>query len=311
MIRCVVANPSIDHLFVTERLVRGGVHRPSLSLNVAGGKGLNVARVLTSLGGAAEVRAILAGHAGRWVRDQLTQSGMPGRYVWVAGETRSCMAVATAEDDGRLTEFNEPGPPIPPAAWSRFVQACVEGGGSGSWLLLSGSLPPGAPADGYRTLTERARQAGWSVALDSHGSALATALEASPTLVKLNLAEAGALLPGAPPDPVRLAHALQAGSGGAVVAITLGTDGALLLLPDGRAWRARVEGVGPYPVGSGDAFLGGLVLGHARGAAWPDALRLAVGAGAANAMEPGAGRLDPALARRLAGGATIEAIAEP
>lgn len=308
MIRCVAANPSIDRLFVTERLIRGSVHRPSQTTSVAGGKGLNVARALVSLGERANVSAVLAGHAGRWIRDQLTLAGVPGRYVWVAGETRSCMALATGEDDGRLTEFNESGPLISPDEWSRFVRVSVGNATPGSWLLLSGSLPPGAPSDGYRTLTERARAAGWLVAVDSHGSALEAALEASPTLVKLNVSEARELVTGPETEVGQLAQALQARSGGAIVAITLGTDGAMILLSDGRAWRGRVEGMGRYPVGSGDAFLAGLVLAHARRRGWPDALRLAIGAGAANAEEPGAGRLDGRLARQLAADATIEAV---
>lgn len=306
MIRCIAPNPSVDHLFVTDRLVRGGIHRPRLVMSVAGGKGVNVARALVSMGGEAETRAVLAGHAGRWIRDELRQAGVAGRYVWVRGETRMCLALATDEDEGRLTEFNEPGPAVSLDEWSRFVRISVDGGRPGSWLTLSGSLPPGAPIDGCRTLVERGRAAGWLVAVDTHGPALAAALGASPTLVKVNASEARALLNVPGPDVAILARAVQARSGGAIVAITLGTDGALILLPDGRVWRGQVAGVGRYPVGSGDAFLAALILDSARGRSWPDALRLALGAGAANAEEPGAGRLEASRARELAGMAAIE-----
>lgn len=308
MIRCVAPNASIDRVFVTERLVQGTIHRPSLAVTVAGGKGLNVARSLACLGQPASVAAVLAGHAGRWIRDELARIGVPGRYVWVGGETRTCLSVVTDDDHGRATEFNERGPDVSPAAWARFVRMSVADAEPGSWLALSGSLPPGAPTDGYRVLAGRAQRRGWLVALDSHGSALAAAMDASPALLKINLAEARELVDGPRLEVEDVGHAIHVRLPEAVVAITLGTEGALIVLPDGRAWRGRVDAVGRYPVGSGDAFLGGLLAGHAAGRSWPDAFRVALGAAAANAEEPGAGRLDGHRAEQLAAESTITTV---
>jgi fructose-1-phosphate kinase PfkB-like protein len=70
--------------------------------------------------------------------------------------------------------------------------------------------------------------------------------------------------------------------------------------PDGRALAGSADAEGRYPVGSGDAFLAGLVVALDGGAGWGDALRAAIGAGAANAEQPGAGRLDPERARVIA-----------
>jgi fructose-1-phosphate kinase PfkB-like protein len=74
----------------------------------------------------------------------------------------------------------------------------------------------------------------------------------------------------------------------------------MLATPEGSRYEGVLYVRGRYPVGSGDAFLAGLVTALDDGASWEDALRLALGAGAANAEMPGAARLDPARARTLA-----------
>jgi len=108
-------------------------------------------------------------------------------------------------------------------------------------------------------------------------------------------------------DAIGAADDLVASSRGAAVAITRGRSGCVLVA-GGVRLRGVVDATGPYPVGSGDSFLAGLVVGRERGSDWTDALRLAVGAAAANAEVPGAGRLSPERAAELAGLAKISAI---
>ena len=109
MILCVAANPSIDRLFTVERLVPGSIHRPAEFAQVPGGKGLNVARAATALGGDVIAAALLGGHAGRWIAEQLEAEGVPLRAAWADAETRSSLSVAGAIEG--LTEFYEHGHP--------------------------------------------------------------------------------------------------------------------------------------------------------------------------------------------------------
>jgi 1-phosphofructokinase family hexose kinase len=289
VILCVAANPSIDRLFAVDRVAPGAIHRPSEFVQVAGGKGLNVARAAAALGGDVRAAALLGGHAGRWIAEQLASEGVELHAAWAGAETRSSLSVAGAREG--LTEFYEHGFPVSADEWAAF--AAMVGGlaAESSWMTLSGSLPPGAPGDGYVGLIPRAR-----TALDSR----AGGIDAGPAVVKLNEAEAGAGAEGALPA----ARALHERSGGAAI-VTRGRKGAVLVTPDGEAMAGRVDADGAYPVGSGDAFLAGLVVALDRGAGWPDALRAALGAGAANAAVPGAGRLDRAEAERLAEQARI------
>lgn len=312
MIVCVAGNPSIDKLFVVDAVLPGAIHRPLELVQVPGGKGLNVARVAVALG--ADVRAvgILGGHAGRWMAEALQAEGIRGSFAWMPGETRSSLSVADRETDG-LTEFYEAGPHVPDQAWQEMedvVAALLPGA---TWVTMSGSLAPGVPLLGYARLVGMARRTGARAALDAHGPALELGVGAGPDIVKVNASEASDLLDApveAEADAIAAARTIRerAGAGDQAALVTRGGDGAVLVAPDGTVWTGSLYLRGPYPVGSGDAFLAGLVVARERGEDWPDALRLALGAGTANAEMPGAGRLDGARATALADRATVRRI---
>ena len=308
MIVCVASSPSVDKLFEVERVEVGAIHRPLAFTQVPGGKGLNVARAAHLLG--AEVRAtgILAGHTGRWLEEALAAEGVPGVFAWAGGETRASLSVADRTDRG-LTEFYERGTDIGHDGWDRLEAVVVELLPGAAWVTLSGNLPVGAPDDGYARLIEGARSTGVRVALDARDEALAQGVAARPDVVKVNAEEATGLLgrevatmedAGAAAREIRSRLEPE---GAAIV--TRGADGAMIATPDGSVLLGRLYARGPYPVGSGDAFLAGLVVGLERGGGWGTATCLALGAAAANAERPGAGRLDAVRAEQLAAGAEV------
>ena len=97
------------------------------------------------------VVTILAGHAGRWLEHELEREGIPVESIWVDGESRSSLSVADRSGGG-LTEFYEHGVAITADAWRRFAARTSTLSRTAAWVTISGSLPPGAPADGYRGL---------------------------------------------------------------------------------------------------------------------------------------------------------------
>jgi 1-phosphofructokinase family hexose kinase len=305
----VVANPSIDRLLEVEAIWAGTVHRPDQVVAVAGGKGLNAARAAHALGGSVVAVTILGGHAGAWIVGQLEGLGLAMRAVVVDGETRTCVTVRDRET-GQLTEFYEPGIAVPEGTFDeleRAVEAELDGG-EVRVLAMSGSLPPGAPDDGYARLVRLGDRAGAVTIVDTHGGPLQAALAARPTVVKVNAREASEVTGVAAADAdgaVDAAERLRR-AGAASVVVTLGRDGALGVEPGG-SWRLRSSSApGRYPVGSGDAFLGGMSVALARGASLVDAAVLGMAAGAANAMVPGAGLLDADTARALT--STVEVV---
>ncbi|MBA2365510.1 MAG: hypothetical protein H0V77_03545 [Actinobacteria bacterium] len=304
MIVCLAANPSIDRLFEVDRVVRGETHRPTKFVQVAGGKGLNAARAAATLGADVRVVAILGGHAGRWIAQELDSEKVPYRALWIDVETRSSLSVAD-RSSGVMTEFYERGEAIPESLWPELMAALADDLSGAGRLTISGSLPPGPPLDGYKRIVEVAHDMDVPVALDAAGDYLAQALEAHPDVVKINAAEAAALL------DVRLAEAhsadaaselrSRAGGDGHAAIITLGDQGIVAAAPDGSEWKGSIDTKGKYPVGSGDAFLGGLALALDRALPWPEALAVAIGAAAANAERAGAGTLDADRAYELSG----------
>lgn len=312
MIVCLAANPSIDKLFEIERLVKGDIHRPLGFVQTAGGKGLNVARAAHALGADVVAVALLRGHAGRWLQDQLAAEGVEGAFVWAHGESRSSLSVADRET-GSLTEFYERGSVVPDAAWTELMQVTSERWSPGGWLTISGSLPRGAPDDGYHDLVAEARRAGVHVAVDAEGERLRLALDAQPDVVKVNQAEARELL-GVP--TARREEALSAaaklrdlaGGDGHAGVVTRGAEGVVIAAPDGTLFEGMLYVRGRYPVGSGDAFLAGLVTGLDGGEGWDESLCMALGAATANAELAGAGKLEPARAANLAEQAEVRIV---
>ncbi len=317
MILFVAGHPSVDRLYEVELVEPGRIHRPSLVCVVPGGKGLNAARAARRLGGSPHLLAVLAGHAGRWIADALAAEGVDGTFVWIEGETRTSVSVASSSDPGGLvTGFYEDSPPIAADAWAELEAAAEEAMDGAEMVCLSGGLIAGAPIDGYRRLAELAHRRGLPVAIDSHGPQLLEALEAGPELVKLNAEEAAEALGVRVPESDELRWAAGAAgeihgrvAGNRITVVTCGTSGMAFVDGGGEALGGRIEEVSRYPVGSGDAVLASLALGMTRATRAREMLALALAAGAANAEVPGPGILDPDRVRTLAARASIAPIA--
>ena len=308
----VSLSPSIDVTYVVDSFEIGEIHRTEQVHRVPGGKGFNVARAAHALGADVVATGVLGGDTGAWMVQALARTGMRIRPVPGNQPTRTCVAVADAAT-GTLTEVYEPAPRIEPRAWGTLVATVGElSREHASWVSLSGSLPPGPVPQALADLVRVAQDGGAKVAVDSHSTALAAAVGAGPDLIKVNVREAASVLygpdhplephggrvgskdPAGLLDPLVLAQGLLARSPRTDLAIvTAGAEGAVALTRAGRVLRAQLDVVGPYPVGSGDSFLGGLLWALT---GRPDdldaALTLATAAGAANALMPGAGRLD-------------------
>ncbi|WP_239147118.1 1-phosphofructokinase family hexose kinase, partial [Paractinoplanes tereljensis] len=192
MIVTVTLNPALDLTYAVDALVPHGTHRVSTVAERPGGKGLNVARVLHSLGEPVLATGLLGGTTGGRVAALLRTEGVASSFVDIAGETRRTVAVVDGAD---ATGFWEPGPAITEAEWSRFADHFRSLLREASVITLSGSLPPGLPASAYATLIAYAREAGVPALLDTSGPALRHGLLATPALAKPNADELASLRP--------------------------------------------------------------------------------------------------------------------
>lgn len=290
---CVTANPAVDRVGVVPALKPGAVHRPQPVRVSAGGKGVNVARVVVQLGGEAVASVLLAGHSGRWMAQAMQQDGIACLAAWTDGETRNCLSILD-EATGGLTEFYEPGIEVSRSAWESFETQTIDAMRLAGAVTLSGSLPHGAPESAYADLVAVANQAQIPCLVDTTGAALSRTLGERPAMVKLNAAEAGAWAGWSVSSPETAFAAADklVGAGARAALVTLGRAGAVLVMGDEGYLGRGLEVSTRASVGSGDAMLAGLALTVARGGNWVEAFSWGLAAGAANAEQLGAGQVD-------------------
>ena len=299
MIITLTANPSLDRTASLDApLARGQVQRVSGVTVEPGGKGVNVARAIHYAGQA--VRAVLPAPDEDPILAALRQVGVDYRTVPVAEGVR--MNLTLTEPDGTTTKLNEPGPRLSEEQIEELAALVVSEATDAAWVVLSGSLPPGVPADFYATLVRRLRPLGVKVAVDTSDDPLQALVDnfpdAAPDLLKPNSDEL-AQLTGA--DAEQLEAAAKAGDpsaavtaarslverGVAAVMGTLGASGAVLVTAEG-AWHASPPPIVPRStVGAGDSSVAGYVLADCGGEAAPGRLRTAVAYGSAAASMAG------------------------
>ncbi|MEN3221215.1 1-phosphofructokinase family hexose kinase [Mycolicibacterium porcinum] len=306
MIVTVTPNPSLDRtVTLSTPLTRGAVQRVDSVTVEPGGKGINVARALTLANVAAE--AVLPAADSDPLLSGLRALDVRFTGVPIAGPVRTNLAIT--ESDGTTTKLNERGAVVDAGALEALTRCVLAKAQDASWVVLSGSLPPGIPLDWYAQVVSLLAPLGCRVAVDTSEAplaALAAAFEvAAPDLIKPN-AEELADLAGVPAadledaaaqgdmSPVVAAsQALVARGVGAVLA-TLGAAGAVLVDGSG-AWLATPPPIVPRStVGAGDSSLAGYLRAAVAGVDAPQRLQMAVAYGSAAAALPGSALPGPA-----------------
>ncbi|MCX4750406.1 1-phosphofructokinase family hexose kinase [Kitasatospora sp. NBC_01287] len=302
MILTVTLNAALDVTYLVDALVPHASHRVETAHERAGGKGVNVARVLAALGQPTTVTGLAGGPTGALLRGELRAAGLTDELVPIAGDSRRTVTVVSRAD-GDATVFNQSGPSVTPAEWAAFTTHYARLLGDASVVVLSGSLPPGLPPDAYGRLVTLAAEAGAATVLDTSGPPLLSALAAGPDVVKPNAAELTAVT--GRQDIAGAAAELRSMGARAVVASD-GPNGLYAVTAHG-SWRATPpERLSGNPTGAGDACVAALAAGLATGAPWPELLREAVALSAAAVPCPMAGDFDAATYRRFRTAISVE-----
>jgi tagatose 6-phosphate kinase len=278
-------NTAVDRLMFVPDFAGGDVFRAQRAVAVAGGKALNVARVLRRLGLPVRVIGTLGGMPGAFVRAWCDREGVDGRWVQIEADSRTCVIVIDPHS-AHQTVLNEPGPSVSPAEIGQIEAAIDQATEEGDTLCISGSMPPWISESFYADLVLRMPERGVRVLVDASGEALRLALEAHPWAAAPNMAECATALARAE-DPQTLIAALSEQVEHAI--LTRGAEG-LLYAHGADVWRVRPPAIQTVnAVGSGDACVAGFLAGVTRGRSALDAIRLGVACGAANAarFEPG------------------------
>ena len=187
MITTVTLNPAIDKTITTSRLLPGQVNRGNSVKNIAGGKGINVTKVLRQYGSSVCALGFLGGYTGRFIEEYVEGLGAESAFTQIAGETRTSTNVLSM--DGYVTEILEPGPVICEEEKERFLQTYTEKLAGSRFVVLSGSSPKGLSTDIYAQLIELAERQKLRTVLDTSGELLVQGVMAKPFLIKPNTRE--------------------------------------------------------------------------------------------------------------------------
>jgi 1-phosphofructokinase family hexose kinase len=301
----VTANAAIDHTVVVPGFRAGTVNRVASETRSPGGKGVNVAAALRMLG----VEVVATGFLGVGNDEVFTEflgaEGIADRFLRLPGLTRT--GIKIVDDAGATTDLNFPGAPVSAADVDHLAATVGELARDAAWVVLSGSLPPGAPADLYARLAAAAHTGGAAVALDTSGAALGAAVRARPDLVKPNTDELAELVGRPLPDTGAVLGAVAELQAMGIERLVVSDGAAGALFVDG----SEVVTARPPPVavastvGAGDATVAGTVAALLRGEPLAGVARLATACGA-TAVETVGPRLDPAVVARRAGEVTVE-----
>ena len=296
MIVTLTPNPSVDRtVALASPLTRGAVLRADSVTAQAGGKGVNISRAAVAAG--QPTIAVLPAQSDDPYVLELLRDGIDCRPERPAGPVR--VNITITEPDGTTTKINSPGATVDRAALDRLERALHQRAAHAEWVVLAGSLPPGAPAGWYADLVTDLADTSARIAVDTSDEplrALARQIAsggAAPDLMKPNGHELASLT-GTDPEELEADPTAAADAAGQLVVqgvgavlVTLGSHGAVLVTADG-AWHAA-----PPPttvvstVGAGDSSLFGYLLGDLRDAGPSERLRLAVAYGSAAAGLPG------------------------
>ena len=253
MIITVTPNPAIDVTLTLDRLEPGQTHRVPPGIRRAGGKGINVARVLKTMGADAVAIAPVGTLDREWFAGNL--GAVPSALLDVPGSVRQSTALV---EPHRTTIFNETGSNLGAWVWPALVESVEAQLADADCLVISGSIPPGCPPSLYGSLVAVGRARGIPVIADATGDALRSAAKAGATVLKPNASEL--VDTTGESDPIAGARELQA-LGAGLILVSLGENGMIAVPRDATqpVLHARLDRVfAGNPTGAGDAAVAGV-----------------------------------------------------
>lgn len=281
-------NPALDIATIADKVMPTDKIRCGTPRYDPGGGGINVARVIRTLGGDALAVFPAGGASGQALDALLDREHTLYCRVPIAGVTRENFTVDERQS-GQQFRFVLPGPALGEEEWRACLGRLARLAEGARFVVASGSLPPGVPADFFQQVSDLARKAGARFVLDTSGEALRETRTGvyllKPSLRELREWVGQELATEA--EQIAAARSLIAQGVGEIMVVSLGAKGALLVTA-GEAVRLDPIAVPVRSaVGAGDSMVGAIVFGLTRGFSLREAVRLGMAAGAATLMTPG------------------------
>ena len=287
MIYTITLNPALDRTLWIQKVRDDVSNRILEEKSFAGGKSVDVSKVLKNLGVDNIALGFVGGFAGRELEGRLLNEGIETDFVRVSGETRTNIIIHET-GTGKQLAFNARGPEIKPDELMQFIEQ-LEKLPCGEVVAIGGSIPLGVSPEIYRKIINLVKRCQAKVVLDVDGEALRQGIKALPNVIKPNIHElselAGRELNGLD-DVVRAARSINQ-QGVEIVLVSMGAKG-ILLVSDGQQYLAVPPNVNvESTIGAGDSSVAGFVSGLVQGKDLKQCLIYAVAAGTATTLRQG------------------------
>lgn len=293
MILTITLNPSVDISYQLTNFQLNKSNRSLITNKTAGGKGLNVTRVLNCLEIPVKATGFLGGTNGLFIQKELDELNIQHDFVPITADTRNCIAVL---HDSNQTEILEEGPILSKSEYELFLHKIEKLFPEVTMIVASGSIPKGLDTSFYKDLIKIANRYQKPFLLDTSGEALEKAIEAIPTFIKPNRSEFEILIGHELETEEDVLKALKkAVPHIPYVMVTLGEKGAFVK-HDEKIFKVTIPQVKTInPVGSGDATVAGFAAGLYQGLNNSELFSYSILMGLLNAMEIKTGFVNPSM----------------
>ncbi|HDG2572647.1 TPA: 1-phosphofructokinase [Staphylococcus aureus] len=282
MIYTVTFNPSIDYVIFTNDFKIDGLNRATATYKFAGGKGINVSRVLKTLDVESTALGFAGGFPGKFIADTLNNSAIQSNFIEVDEDTRINVKLKT----GQETEINALGPHITSAQFEQLLQQ-IKNTTSEDIVIVAGSVPSSIPSDAYAQIAQITAQTGAKLVVDAEKELAESVLSYHPLFIKPNKDELEVMFNttvNSDEDVIKYGR-LLVDKGAQSVIVSLGGDGAIYIDKEISIKAVNPQGKVVNTVGSGDSTVAGMVAGIASGLTIEKAFQQAVACGTATAFD--------------------------
>ena len=288
MITTITLNPAVDKTIVINNFSVGNVNRVTSIRLDAGGKGINVSKVINNLGGKSKAMGILSGKSGEFIKEYLDSTNILNDFIFTEGETRTNIKVVD-EINHTNTDINEAGPQASDKDLNEVSDKIFNNINSEDIIVFSGSVPSNVDKKIYGNWIERAKAKGAKTILDADGELLKYGIQSGPFLVKPNIDELEGMFNkkiNGVKEAVEIAKSLLA-YGIVIVVVSLGGEGAIFVNKECSIYAHGLKVDVKSTVGAGDSMVAALAHSIEQGLSFEETVKLAVATSAANVMTSG------------------------
>lgn len=287
MIYTITLNPALDRTLWIERVRDDVSNRILEEKTFAGGKSVDVSKVLNNFGVDNIALGFVGGFAGRELEGRLLNEGVHTDFVRVSGETRTNIVIHE-KDTGKQLAFNARGPEIKPSELMQIIEQ-LETLPCADLVAIGGSMPPGVSPQICRKIITMMKRCEAKVSLDVDGEALRQGIKAHPNIIKPNVHELSELVGREISNMDEIVAAAREinRQGVEIVLVSMGARGILLVADSQEYIAIPPEVVVEGTIGAGDSSVAGFIYGLVQGRDLKECLIYAAAAGTATTLHQG------------------------